>query len=239
MNNHITLWHHVGNFLYSNFFVGLVALGVGIAAYRVYAKQKRDAKRDAANIILLEIEDAERQLEKVSSARPFTGGDEEDVYLMKAASWDKYKYLFVRDFDRNEWDKITTFYTKCQAYDQAVVFNKASTEKNQQEVRANLQRVLTDHAAQYAKATKVDDKDVQAVSDQAYQQLHDAYIERLVGKDSNIFTYVPRQSEADAKRALSNLETSLSLTSVGIKLKAMVANKNAWKIIARLFNKLS
>lgn len=225
----------------SNFFIAGVTFVVGFVAYRVYAKQKRDAKRDAANIILLEIEDAERQLEKVNVDRPFTGADEDDVYLMKSASWDEYKYLFVRDFDRNEWDKITAFYTRCQAYDQSVSFNKKSREHNQREVRVNLQRILADHAKKYIDdglkdaATTVGEN--AQLRTQVYEAVREAYIELLVGDKSSIFTYTPMQSEKEAKRALGAIETSLSLTSVGTKLKDMVNKASRFEKAGQLFSR--
>jgi hypothetical protein len=228
MYQHATVWGHIINFFDSNFFVGAVTLAVGIAAYSVYSKQKRDSKRDAANIILLEVEAAQAQLDKVSADKPFIPPDQQSVYLMKTASWDKYKYLFVRDFDRDEWDKITLFYINCQAYDQAVRFNKISTEKNQQAVRENLQRILTDHAAKYVEDTISKPGKPSSATPQSEQQYlaeRQEYIEQLVGEKGQIFTYVPKQSESDAKRALNNLETSLSITSVGIKLKNIVNKK--------------
>jgi hypothetical protein len=221
----MTIWHHLGNFFYSNAFVGLVALGAATIAYRVYSKQKRDTKRDAANIVLLEIENAEQQSEKVSFDKPFTDINDEDVFLMPVASWDKYKYLFVRDFDRNEWDKITNFYRKCHSYDQSVVFHNASLDHNMKQLRVNVQRELAEYASEYAsKYAGANETDKETVK-QEYIRKRNNFTDLYTGSekiDPIIFTYIPTKAFIDAKRALSNLETSLSLTSVGIKLKKLV-----------------
>ena len=55
-------WPPVSEFLDSTLLNPITTLIVGFAAYFLYKKQKEDEKRDAANIILLEIESAERQL---------------------------------------------------------------------------------------------------------------------------------------------------------------------------------
>jgi hypothetical protein len=223
----VTFWQHLGNFFYSNAFVGVVALVVGFAAYRVYAKQKRDTKRDAANIILMEIENAERQLEKVNPDKPFAGPDGEDTFLMPSASWDKTKYLFGRDFDRNEWDKINGFYTKCLLYDEAVRLNNNYFDKNQQELRVNLQHSLADYARTHAESLKITEPEDIAALEKEYADKRKQYTDTMVGNTDidHMFMYMPVKAENDAKRALKNLETSLSLTSVGIKLKKL-ADKN-------------
>lgn len=56
---------HLINFLNSNFFIALVTLVVGSVAYVIYKLQKRDKKREKANIILLEIQGAERKLQQI------------------------------------------------------------------------------------------------------------------------------------------------------------------------------
>lgn len=46
-------------FLNSNFFIAIITIVVGSIAYRIYLKQQRDNKMDAAKIILQEIRRAE------------------------------------------------------------------------------------------------------------------------------------------------------------------------------------
>jgi len=130
----------------------IATFAAGYIALRVYQKQKNDEKRNAANVIVLEIEGAEEGLRKVSVDRPFTGNDEADTVLMKTTSWDKYKHLFVADFlqDRNEWNKIADFYTQCGEYDTAVVGQNEMTDFNTQQMIANQQQVLAKYAEEYS-----------------------------------------------------------------------------------------
>lgn len=50
-------------FFNSSFFIALVTLATGLFAFRLYFQKNKDIKKDAANILLLEIQNAERQLE--------------------------------------------------------------------------------------------------------------------------------------------------------------------------------
>lgn len=211
-----------------------VTLLVGSFAYGVYRKTKRDEKRRAAGIILLEIEEAEQQLTKLSADTPFPSYDEQ-VQLMGVASWEHYKHLFINDFDRNETDKISDFYARCHDYDDAATFLIQTTfENNQQELRANAQRILADYAKDY------NDELDQEANESKRRELERVYIERrqrFVEIYSNtasthMYTYAPDKPYHDARRAIQGIETSLSLTSVGIKLKRISRSQDFFK---RLF----
>lgn len=224
------------NFLNSSFFIALITLFVGSVAFSIYRKQKRDAKRDAANVILLEIQSAEQQLQVVRQAKDELA---ENVYLMKNSSWDKYRYLFVRDFDRNEWDKISDFYNKCLQYDASVAYASTYFGSNVEKAQDHIMETLAEYAKQYVSDVEVlenpDDK----------QELTDLYKARksnflqafgVVGGDDSLaeppYFYNPQKPTIDAKAVLETMETSLSVTSIGNKLKRMAEN-NGW--IRRLF----
>ncbi len=221
-------WELINSFFNSNLFVGIITLIVGFAAYSVYAKQRRDHKRSAATTILLEIENAERQLDKIAE---FQKPDSlvKSIYLMNGGSWNKYRELFVRDFDRNEWDKITSFYAKCEIYDDAIRYDGESFGKNVDERRVNIQRILGDFAHQYILASE------KAKTDGQKAKLHRVYIERRKhfediydrgSRSDNLDSYSPQKFVDDAKKVLETIEPSISLTSVGIKLKRLKVSGN-------------
>lgn len=217
----VGFWGHVGNFFFSNLFVGLVTLGVGVAAYSVYSKQKRDSKRDAANVILLEIENAEQQIQKINETQP-NNPVQPGIYLMKEASWSKFRYLFVRDFDRTEWDNISDFYNKCRKFDVAVEYQESLFEKNMATLRSSLQGELARLAATHAR--KLIDKsiDEQLALEQEYVKERRQVINTYMNTDpDHMYTHYPVQPENAAKDVLNSIEASLSLTSVGIKLKQL------------------
>lgn len=199
-----------------------MTLVVGTFAYGIYRKQKRDTKQRAAEIILLEIEDAEQQLAKVSVDKPFPDLRDEQIKLMPMASWSQNKHLFMKDFDRNEIDKISDFYIRCADYDSASMQNSINSfEMSTQELRVNAQRILADYAREFNDSLEA------AKDDDERQDLEQAYIKRrrqfieIYGNTSetHMYTYVPAKPFNDAIRALQGLEQSLSLTSVGVKLK--------------------
>lgn len=57
---------------------------------------------------------------------------------MKTESWSVYRYLFVRDFDRDEWDTISEFYHKCQLIDSAVQHQSSFFQRNEEQLRINM-----------------------------------------------------------------------------------------------------
>ena len=138
---------YLGPFLNSSFFIGLVTILVGTAAYVIYYLQRRDRKREVANIILLEIQSAERKLKliKASLAKdpPSLPGD---LRLLPSENWSEHRYLFIRDLDRDEWDSVTTFYDKCQLIDETIRYNNEAFWRDVEQIRANKQRILADYA---------------------------------------------------------------------------------------------
>src|SRR5690606_44674 len=94
-----------------------VAIVAATGAFIIYFIRRRDHKKDAANIVLLEVKNAERNLEearktyedakqKNAAAIVFP----EKLRLMPTESWTKYKYLFVRDLSPEQWDEVSKFY---------------------------------------------------------------------------------------------------------------------------------
>jgi hypothetical protein len=222
------MWHDIVSFLNSSFLSSIVALFVGSFAYGIYLKRQRDAKQRAALVILLEIQGAEQQLTKVSVDKPFPEVDVEQVRLMPVQSWEDYKHLFTNDFDRNENDKISDFYTRCAAYDQAAELNSNIVfERSQQELRINAQRILADYAREYNDLVEKAPKSQLPKLEQAYITRRQQFIEIYANTSpTHMFTYAPIKPYNDAVRALQGLEPSLSLTSVGTKLKVMSKPQN-------------
>ncbi len=238
MAEHVSFWQHVGNFFYSNLFVGLVALIVGVAAYRVYYKQKRDEKRNAANILILEIQSAEDGLTRLTLEKPILEISDADVFLMRVASWDNYKHLFVKDFkDINEFNKITDFYNKCKEYDDAVRLRNASFFHNQKVLRANTHAALRKCLEDYVKV--IDGEEDQAILDELYKKYlvkRQLILDMLVtgNKGPGIFTYIPNQPDLAAKRVLGSIDRNLSTSTPGEVLKVVAKSKGFITVFGRL-----
>lgn len=200
----------------TSFFVGLF----GLIALYLYNKQKNDEKRDAANIILLEIQGAERAIKKIKEnlAKEELASD---IFLLPSDSWVKYKYLFFSDFDRDEWDAITDFYNKCHLLDEDIKHNNSAFWSDVEQIRANKQRVLANYTEstvnemnKYIKQTQIDrliDKFKKTT-----EKFDKLYMERQPA-----FGYNPQKPINDAKKRMIGFDNNLSQSAVGEKLKKM------------------
>jgi len=223
----------------SNFFIGLVTLFVGLFAFIIYSKQKRDYKRDAASVVLLEITNAERLLKRAKELiRETPPKLLSDTLTMQTESWSKYKYLFVNDFNRDEWDGITDFYNKCQLYDQAVLYNNSFFQKNEGEIRVNLQRTLSDFVKIYVeKLKKPDDNlspDLPSQVRLKMENYYKNYMEK--GQKTGAF-YYPGKPIDDARLYLDLLNVDISQTNIGAKFRRLSEGSSfRWKVFGKLVN---
>lgn len=210
----------IGTFLNSNFFTSSVTVVAGLVALAVYLKQKSDTKKDAANIVLLEIQSAERELRRAREIVVDEAGNlPENTFAMPTQSWDKYKYLFVRDFNRNDWDSITDFYNKCRQYDECVEYSNSFFQKNEEQVRVNIQRGISHIAKKYSE----DNQPFEAINAE-YEGKVQAFLDRYMHKQGN-WMYRPQKPLLEAKTLLSGITLNLSQTSVGLKFGALARIK--------------
>ena len=104
------------NIINSSAFLGTITLLVGSSAIYLYTKQKKDYKRDAANIILMEIRHAENMIEQLKKG----SSTSMDTPLLPNNNWNTHNYLFIKDLDRDELDLINNFYNQCLLIDKAL-----------------------------------------------------------------------------------------------------------------------
>ena len=205
----------------SSFLIALVTIAAGFLAFLLYFRKIKDTKKDAANILILEIQNAERQLKVLKEKLTKDKTLSDDVFLMPTASWDKYQYLFVRDLDRDEWDTIVSFYDRCNLIDQAIISNNSYFQKNEEQIRVNLQRITSDYIKEIIDLEKND----------KFADRKKAIIDKAVNFQNEylshpeITIYNPQKPVNDAVLYLENLPMYLSQTSIGNKLKKMAAGK--------------
>lgn len=119
------MWQETISFFNSNFFVALATLFVGGFAIYLYKRQKADSRRDAANVILAEIRQAERMIDEFKN----NGIGNDVVYkLLPSNNWIKHNYLFINDLDSDEIDQINSFYNQCFVLDRTIDQNHISHE---------------------------------------------------------------------------------------------------------------
>lgn len=95
----------------------LATFVVGTIAILLYVKQRKDQKRDAANVIIAEIRQAERLIDQFKKR-----GVSNDILfkILPSNNWKKYNYLFINDLDQDEIEQINNFYSQCLVLDNAI-----------------------------------------------------------------------------------------------------------------------
>jgi len=194
-----------------------VTLLVGTIAYVIYKIQKSDNKRDAANSLLLEIQSGENAVSKVRDALNRDHLDV-DVSVMPSESWSKNKHLFVRDFDKDEWESISDFYNKSSLLDQAISYNKTAFASDVEQIRTNKQRVLATYAEEAVKEATYSTETVNGEQLQETYDLKAKTFDKLYMNKQGEFSYTPQKPKNDAKLYLTDMP-KLTTSSVGIKLK--------------------
>ncbi len=212
----------MNNFLNSTGLQTLVTAIVGLGALIVYGLQKKDRKRSAAAILLLEIQQAERAIPR---AKEYIRQENLDVDLriLQSDTWDKNKYLFTKDFDKDEWDSITEFYNKARLLDGSIEYARKCFNEDVEQIRKNKQRVFADFAKESVNTLSISDKSEHDVIIKLMQAKM-ATFEKLYMGQQNQAQYKPQKILDDAKHCIEDLNV-LSTTSIGQKLKKIAHNK--------------
>lgn len=204
-----------------NYVTAVVTLIVGFTAFEVYRRQKRDQKKTSARILLVEIENAERQLSIIKESDKLS----ENVRLMSSASWEKYRHLFGQDFTAREWDTVSDFYNRCIQYDQAIDYDSSNIYHDIEAFRTSVNNALALSAANIIASNP-------ALSDEEIIQEYAVFKDKLEKSYmSNFLPYSPNKPVNDAAKALQGLDSTLSLTSVGDKLRK-ISKPTLWQRIS-------
>lgn len=213
-----------------------VTLIVGLLAFIVYKLQRRDAKKDAAKILLNEITSAQDSVIAIKKGK--RKGDQlitGEESIMPSRSWEKYKHLFVSDFEARDWTRISEFYKQCAALDKAIELQASFFDKNQQAIRTELYSAFNAFVqSELAKAeegaynvtlpdgtTKVTDEAAQRFQDLVGTKISgyaDLFID-LLKKNRGI--YSPVKPLEDAEILVQDIETKLLDSDAGRKLKSI------------------
>lgn len=207
----------------------IITLLAGLVALFIYFKQKDDEKKDIAKILFIEITNAENILKtaKVNLDNSLPSDFALSTKSMPTESWSKNKYLFVREFDRLEWDEITEFYNKAELFDQAVEHNKSLFRRNEEQIRINLDRMLAIFTQENPIDVSIIDTNLKEKKKwENFQKTIDKfYYQFMRGIFPNYF-YRPDKPINDAKLYLSNINLQISSSTVCIKLKKLANIKN-------------
>lgn len=92
------------------FLNSIVTLLVGSIALIVYWLAKRNEKRNAATIIVMDIRHAESVVVSILE-KGFVDKDTKDV--LSENNWNKYKHLFASDFSQDDFVAFNRFFESC------------------------------------------------------------------------------------------------------------------------------
>jgi hypothetical protein len=201
-------------FLNSTLLLTIVTAGVGSIALVIYRKQHGDEKRDAAQALYSEIVSAENKLKGIrerffASQAPVL----EVSAILEHENWSKYKYLFVKDLTREEWDTVESFYSNCNAYDDAVRLNNSYFHEDTKHIFSALfgyyERKIKEFHSNNPEIKQLPEAETNDIS-----AFLDTYLTNLMP-----IQYRPQKPVNDARISLVALDTSVSLSSAGQTLR--------------------
>lgn len=207
----------------------LVTFAVGLFAYRIYQKQRKDAKQDAATSVVLELKKAEEHLKDAKESIIKDELIKEDVFLMPTTQWERHKHLFSRNLKPEDITELDSFYEKCQLYDEVVKYNNSFFVKNEEHIRSNLQAALADYTKSYlvefSNATTQNQKDD---AKRLYKLLIEAFaaqfMEEVTSPTSQYF-YRPIKTMKDASAIMHTINMNITSTQGYIKLQTLSSKR--------------
>jgi hypothetical protein len=214
------------NFVNSNAFVGLVTLAVGSVAFIIYGFGKRDKKRDAAKVLLLEVRSAQRRLKKIKKDLQENNKLSSDSMVMPSNSWVTNRHMFINDFDAEEWDEISEFYDNCNIIDKLIEYQNSFFWNDVEAIRENKHRMFADFAKKIFDETVEKAKAGNKVSAEdaikEAQDMVDAYNNMY---EKTFRLYAPEAVLTDANKYVDRISLNISQTAIGAKLKKLSGDK--------------
>jgi hypothetical protein len=193
-----------------NILVAFATFLVGVVAIYLYITQKRDYKRDTANIILMEIRNAENIIAGIKQGAPMNS----KTILLPTNNWAKNNYLFINDLDGDELNAVNNFYNQCSIIDKSLSELDISIQLEQ---KANhIHNKLVEMAREITKGYSY------ALSVSELENLRNAFnIQKnnfleIINKEG--WSFSPDDPKREILRALDSIE-KITTSSVGNKIK--------------------
>lgn len=213
---------------------------VGLFIFILYLWQKIDKKRIAARIILVEISGAEDRIKALKVK--FSDSDGSDIgqdLILATSSWSSYRHLFINDLTDKQWRKIGDFYDDCETLNEAIKENNSFFGQNSQSIRAAryeaaasfVTKAINDVEAGAFSVTQPDGS--QIVSPSAEQDIKNrinlelSAFNQILEESLNSANvhYNPRKPINDTERTLKYIDSNLSDSDIGIKLRKVADKK--------------
>lgn len=200
------MWNMLIELLNSNGLQTFVALVVGAFVFIQYRVNKRDKVRDAASLIVVEIQTATRTIKDIKK-RLANKVLESDVSVMPSNSWKDNRQLFAKFLDRDEWDTMEDFYDRAALLDDAVKYNSQMFRNDVEQIRINKQRAAADFAIDTVNqiGTGTNKGDVAEI----FSGKVSVYDTLYMSKQGEL-AYTPSQVVDDARRYIENIPDVLN-----------------------------
>lgn len=192
--------------LNSNGLQTLGALVVGGFIFIQYRINKRDQVKDAASLIVIELQGAMRTVKNIKKRMSERVLDS-DVSVMPSNSWQTYRQLFAKYLDRDEWDAVEEFYNRAALLDDTITYNNQMFRNDVEQIRINKQRAAADFAIDTvnninAETNREEVAEVFGGKVQIYDTLY-------MSKQGDM-AYAPNRVIDDAQRYIENLPDILN-----------------------------
>jgi hypothetical protein len=203
----------------------LVTILAAFIVWSLYGKQRRDQRRDAAKIIIREIEQAESRIPSaIKYVKAIRGsGSSEKIRIMEVDSWNIAQYQLAGQLPEDVMKRIDDFYGACRLLDGALSHIDDAALKNEEAVRQNAFRMNASYLAQAVGKQKLNPESLASVTDanaivsKAIEERRSTFNRQF----PTLYSYLAVKALNDADLYLTKLPTDLSQTRVGQKLRAV------------------
>jgi c-di-AMP phosphodiesterase-like protein len=188
----------------ANLYTAIATFIVGLFAIGLYIKQQEDQKRDAANIILMEIRYAEKMIEKFTASAVIMDLQNK---IIPINNWYKYNYLFTQELDTDEINQLNNFYNQCLLIDKSI--EQLSIGKQLEEKANIIQKALVDLAKE-------------SDGDKNLYEVNKTKLLNIVNNEA--YTFSPSAPQNTISAAVGNIGT-ITTSTTGAKLKKIAKLK--------------
>jgi hypothetical protein len=194
----------------SNGLQTLAAIIVGAFIFIQYRVNKRDQVKDAAALIVIELQGAERTVKNIKKRLADKVLDS-DISVMPSNSWQDYRQLFSKQLERDEWDTIEEYYNRASLLDDTIKYNNQMFRNDVEQIRINKQRAAADFAIDTVNniGSDTNKEDVAELFSNKVKVYDTLYMSK-----QGELSYAPNRNIDDAKKYIENLPDILNSSAL-------------------------
>lgn len=201
-------------------------LAAGVAIY-LYVKGKGDEKRQAAKALYSEMLQFEKIAKDIGVLKSETSNPiiDSNKYFMPISRWNSHKYLFIENFDSEEWHRLETFFSQMSILKNTLDDIRDLNNKNVGSRMTVIHDKLGDLAINYVQELqKINNKSSNATQEEItkkYENLCNEVKNTYIDNPNFGYYYTPRVTYAFINSGIEQVDTDISISKIGEKLKAL------------------